>query len=52
MQQTADGMPKHITMTMTLQEVDMTTADDYTTQPELVKTKSRTTLQTTTPTGG
>jgi len=33
MQQTADGMPKYMTLNLTFQEADMTTADDYNTRP-------------------
>lgn len=33
MQQTFDGQPKHMTLTLSFAEVDMTTADDYSTVP-------------------
>lgn len=33
MQQTADGMPKYISLSLTFQEADMTTSNDYNTRP-------------------
>jgi hypothetical protein len=35
MQQTSDGMPKHMTLSLALQEVDMTTSQDYSTLPNI-----------------
>jgi len=33
MQQTSDGFPKFMTMALTFQEADMSTANDYNTTP-------------------